>query len=106
MPQVDKVAREFADQGVVLMSINLGERPEQIQAVMNRLKLSTTVLLDSDGRTAARFGATNIPLTVIIGRDGRITRLFVGSGARFSDQLRDALNAVTGKRPQTERLTE
>lgn len=106
MPQVDKVAREFADQGVVLMSINLGERPEQIQAVMNRLKLSTTVLLESDGRTAARFGATTIPLTVIIGRDGRIASLFVGSGARFSDQLRDALKAVTGKRPQTERLPE
>ena len=106
MPQLDKVAREFADQGVVLMSINLGERPEQIQAVMNRLKLSTTVLLEPDGRTAARYGATNIPLTVVVGRDGRIAKVFVGSGARFSEQLRDALNTVIGKRPQTEKPQE
>lgn len=106
MPQVEKVAREFADQSVVLMSINLGERPEQIQAVMNRLKLSTTVLLEPDGRTAARYGATNIPLTVVIDRNGRIASVFVGSGARFSEQLRGALNTVIGKHPQAEKPKE
>ncbi len=103
MPQVDKVAKEFADQGVVLITVNLGERPEQIRTVMDRLKLSTTVLLEPDGQVAARYGATNIPLTVVVGRDGKIARVFVGSGTRFSDTLRDALTDVTGKRQSTER---
>ena len=34
MPQVDKVAREFADQGVKLVAVNLAETPEQIQAAL------------------------------------------------------------------------
>jgi thiol-disulfide isomerase/thioredoxin len=94
MPQVDKVAAEFAEQGVQLVAINLEERPEQIKTALSRLKLETAVALDTDGRIAERYGATDIPQTVIIGRDGKVARLFVGGGSRFDERLRQALQAV------------
>ena len=84
MPQIDKVAQEFADQGVELFAINLEETPEKIKAAQERLKLSTTVLLDRDGRIAERYGATSIPQTVIINRDGTVSRLFCRRQARGS----------------------
>lgn len=94
MPQVDKVAAEFAEQGVQLVAINLEETPDQIKTALSRLKLETAVALDKDGRIAERYGATDIPQTVIIGRDGKVARLFVGGGSRFDDRLRQALKAV------------
>ena len=94
MPQIDKVAHEFADQGVELYAVNLEESPDKIKAALERLKLETNVILDRDGRVAERYGATAIPQTVIIDRDGKVARLFVGGGARFDDQLRGALKSV------------
>jgi peroxiredoxin len=94
MPQVHQVVGEFADQHVELVAINLQEAPEQIKAALQRLQLDMTVALDSDGRVAEKYGATAIPQTVIIGRDGKVARLFVGGGARFDEQLREALTSV------------
>ncbi len=94
MPQVDKVANEFAEQGVKLVAINLEESPDKIKAALSRLKLETVVALDKDGRVAERYGASDIPQTVIIGRDGKVARLFVGAGAKFDESLREALKAV------------
>ena len=36
----------------------------------------------------------SIPQTVVIGRDGKVARLFVGAGKRFDEQLRVALRSV------------
>lgn len=101
MPQIDKVAHEFADQGVELFSINLEESPQKIKAAQERLKLSMNVLLDRDGRIAERYGATSIPQTVIIKRDGTVARLFVGASSRFDEQLRAALKTVLSDETST-----
>jgi len=102
MPQVDQVAREFADRGVQLVAINLEETPERIKAALERLKLETAIAIDKDGRVAERYGATAIPQTVIIDREGKVARLFVGGGARFDEQLRQALRAVLDGPAETE----
>lgn len=103
MPQIDKVIEEFAGQGVVLFAINLEETPEKVKAALTRLNLSPTVLLDRDGRVAERYGASAIPQTVIINREGKVVRVFVGGGARFDEQLRTALKSVlSGESPKTE----
>jgi thiol-disulfide isomerase/thioredoxin len=94
MPLVDKVAAEFADQGVECFGINLQEPADRAQAAIARLQLSMPVALDLDGRVAEKYGVTSIPQTVIIGKDGTVVRLFVGSGARFDETLRNALQKV------------
>ncbi|MDZ4820095.1 MAG: TlpA disulfide reductase family protein, partial [Planctomycetota bacterium] len=100
MPQIHEVAGEFADQKVQLVGVNLQETPDRIKGVLERLKLELKVALDSDGLVAERYGATAIPQTVIIDRDGKVARLFVGGGARFDEQLRTALKQViSGEEP-------
>ena len=99
MPQVDRVAHEYSDRDVRLVAVNLEETPERIKAALERLKLDTTVALDKNGRIAEKYGATAIPQTVIIDRDGVVARLFVGGGARFDDQIRTALDSVLSGAP-------
>ena len=94
MPTVDKVAAEFADRGVKLVAVNLQETPDQVKTALARLGLDMPAVLDRDGRVAEKYGATAIPQTVIIDRQGKVARLFVGAAARFDEQLRGALDSI------------
>ena len=100
MPQIDRVTHEFADKGVQLIAVNLQETPAKISAMLERQKLSPTVALDRDGVVAAKYAANAIPQTVVIDREGKITRLFIGGGPKLGDQLREALQSLMpGEKP-------
>ncbi len=100
MPLVEKVVQEFDDQGVQLIAVNLEEPAKAITAMLERHKLQLTVAMDIDGVAATKYQANAIPQTVIIDREGKVARLFVGGGPKLADQLRDALREVlTGGPP-------
>jgi thiol-disulfide isomerase/thioredoxin len=94
MPLIDKVAKEFADQNVRLVGVNLEEGPDRIGLTLEKLQIEMNVALDREGRMAEKYGATSIPQTVIIDRDGKVARVFVGGNSKFDEQLRDALRSV------------
>ena len=94
MPLVEKVAHEFEAEGVQLIAVNLEEPAKQITSTLERHKLQVTVAMDIDGVAATKYQATAIPQTVIIDREGKVARLFVGGGPKLADQLRDALREV------------
>src|SRR5262249_7894489 len=94
MPQVERATNEVKDQGVQLIAVNLQEAPDQIAAMLERNKLHMTVALDRDGGVAEKYKAVAIPQTVIIDREGKVARLFVGGGPHFEEQFRTPLKAV------------
>ncbi len=91
MPLVEKVIQDFANQGVELVGVNLEEQAKQITATMERHKLQLTVAMDQDGVVAGKYEANAIPQTVVIDREGKIVRLFVGGGPHLAEQLREVL---------------
>jgi peroxiredoxin len=101
MPQVLRATRDFQDQGVQLVAVNLQETPDKITPMLERHKLNLAVALDRDGIVADRYQAAAIPQTVIIQRDGNVARLFIGGGTRFEEQLREAIKSVlAGDKPK------
>ncbi|HEX4146595.1 MAG TPA: TlpA disulfide reductase family protein [Pirellulales bacterium] len=101
LPMVDKVAQQFAGQGVCLVAVNLQETSEQVKQTLAKLHLETVVGLDVDGAVAKKYGATAIPQTVVVGRDGNVSRVFVGGSAHFDEQLRAAVEAALTGKPET-----
>jgi thiol-disulfide isomerase/thioredoxin len=95
IPHVAQLHRDSAATGVKVVAINLEETPEQIQGLLKRLKLEIPVALDRDGAIAARYGVSAIPQTLIIDRDGKVVRHFVGGGTHFAKELNDSLHGVT-----------
>ena len=91
MPIVERVVGEFEDKQVKLFAVNLEERPAEIKATLERRELDVPVVLDRDGVAAARYEATAIPQTVVIGLDGKVARVFIGSSRHFEDELRAAI---------------
>jgi thiol-disulfide isomerase/thioredoxin len=100
MPQVDALGEEFAPRGVKLVAVNMQEDAASVKGLMERLKLDPTVVLDIDGATAEKYSVTAIPQTVVIDRDGKVARLFVGGGPTFLSQLREALESLTSEAPE------
>jgi thiol-disulfide isomerase/thioredoxin len=98
MPLVEEVIKDFADRDVELLAVNMEERPEQVKAVLERHKFGVPVAIDRDGGVAAKYAVTAIPQTVVIDRDGKVARLFVGGGKGTADALRQALLELTAKK--------
>ncbi|MEM7475911.1 MAG: TlpA disulfide reductase family protein [Planctomycetota bacterium] len=97
MPLVEEAVAEFGFDKVNLVAINLQEGENRIQAAVERLKLKdATVLMDVDGEVAAAYQANAIPQTVIINKEGVITHVFVGGGARFVNNFKAAMKQVLG----------
>lgn len=99
MPLVDEIVREFPDQKVRLVAVNMEEQPAEIKSTLERHKLDVPVILDSDGVAAARYSVTSIPQTVVIDRDGNVARLFIGGGPKLAEPLRQALQELTALQP-------
>ncbi len=101
MPQVERATAEFKDQGVRLVAVNLQETADKVTALLDRQNLKLTVALDRDGAVAEKYKAAAIPQTVIIDRNGKVARLFVGGGPRLEEQIRQALKSVlSGEKPK------
>jgi peroxiredoxin len=94
LPQVVRAVKECQNRNVMLVAVNLQESPKAITAMLERLKLETTVALDRNGVVAQQYAAVAIPQTAIIDGQGNVARLFVGGGPQYVDQLRGALQAA------------
>ena len=94
LPQVVEVVKQYENRDVILVAVNLQESPEAITALLERLKLQTTVALDHNGTVAQQYAAVAIPQTVIIDAQGNVARVLVGGGPQYADPLRDALQSV------------
>lgn len=103
MPLVDEIVREFPDQKVRLLAVNMEEQPGEIKSTLERHKLNVPVILDIDGVAAARYSVTSIPQTVVIDRDGNIARLFIGGGPKLAEPLRQALKELTDPQPTSDK---
>lgn len=100
MPLVDEIVEEFSDQKVRLLAVNMEEQPAEIKSTLERHKIDVPVILDIDGVAAARYSVTSIPQTVIIDREGKVARLFVGGGPKLAEPLRQALNELVNPSPE------
>jgi thiol-disulfide isomerase/thioredoxin len=88
MPEVDGVAKKFAERGLVFYAVNVAEDAETIKEFLKTSKLEVPVAMDADGKITESYGVEGIPQTVLIGKDGKVQVVHVG----FSDNLADELS--------------
>ncbi len=94
MPTLVEVSREYADKGVRYFAVNLREKPEVIRSYLKEAKLEIVVPLDKDGGIARKYNVNGIPTMVIVGKDGKVKKVHVGSSATLKQQLTSALDEI------------
>ncbi len=96
MPIVAKLEKELHGRNVRFYAVNERDASDKVRAFLESAGLTIPVLLDSDGRVGMDYGASSIPLTVIVGRDGKVVNALLG--LHPEEDLRTALKSagVTG----------
>ena len=89
LPIVAKAHRDYAAKGLEVFAVNEREAEGKVRAYLDKQKLDVPVLMDMAGTVGAMYRASAIPLTVVVGRDGKVVRILVG--LHDEEDLRDVL---------------
>lgn len=80
MPFMEQVYQTYTPKGLVFLSIDIGQNAQTVQDYMAGHSLTFPVLLDSDQKVIIdTYGFQNVPTTIVIGKDGVIKKIQIGS---------------------------
>ena len=71
-PFVEQVNKEFADQGLIVLSVNVGESKKTVKKYLEQHPRACRVVLTQDTNLAAMYQASSYPIYVVIDRQGNI----------------------------------
>jgi thiol-disulfide isomerase/thioredoxin len=81
---VDRINDAYANKGLVILAINVGESKKTVKKYLEQHPRSTRIVLMDDTNLAAMFEAKVYPIYVVIDRDGNVAgeqRGAAGEGA-------------------------
>lgn len=80
LPILEKLSREFASQGLVVLTVNALNQDDlaTVQAMAQELGMTFPVLLDAEDAFASAYNAMFFPSTYYIGPDGVIREIKLG----------------------------
>jgi len=102
MPALERVNEDFADRGVDVLAVNLGEDPEVVRKFVDEQGHTFRVVPDPQSRVGSLFGVRALPTRVVVGPDGRIEWIRVGYSSGAEDDLRAVLERLAGPGGQGE----
>jgi len=82
MPGLESVYQDFAQLGFSILAINTTNQDTLSSAIgyFESQAYTYTFLLDSDGTTANQYRMRAVPTSVLVGPDGIVTDVIIGSG--------------------------
>ena len=86
--------KEFSEQGLVMLAVNLGESPVKVKKFMEDNGLSFPVLLDTELDVAEIYNASRIPITYFIDKNGIIKDINVGAFVKKADIEWRLINSI------------
>ena len=88
MPGMERLFRAHKDKGLVVLAVNMQESAKRVRPFVQELKLSFPIALDEDGTVGRDYGVRALPVSFLIGRDGRILWRAIGGRDWESAQAR------------------
>jgi methionine-S-sulfoxide reductase len=98
LPQLNQLWEDTRSQGVKVFAVNVGQAKDDITKFVTSNRFTFPVLMDSDGAAAQAYGAEAIPQTVVIGKDGKVRKVFVGIGQENERAIRAAVEAALSEK--------
>ena len=89
---VDKISREFADKGLLVLAVDAGESKRTVKQYLAKSPRAVPIVLMENTNLAAMFAAKSYPLYVLIDAEGKIAGELPGAGGE--EALRQLLRKV------------
>ncbi len=95
MPAMQRLWERYRKQGFVIVAIaaDRGDR-KPVVSFVNKLALSYPVLLDPEGGVRKRYEVVGLPMSYLIGRDGKISGRVIGVREWDSLEAEAVINAL------------
>jgi thiol-disulfide isomerase/thioredoxin len=81
---VEKINHEFADKGLLVLAINVGESKKKVKQYLELHPRKCRIVLMEDTNLAAMYQATVYPIYVVIDREGNIAGTQRGAGGELA----------------------
>lgn len=94
LPKITDLGQEYKGANVDVIAVNIEQTSAEVRGLLDRLKISPLVVLDSDGAVARAYQAQAIPQTVIIDREGKVKQVIVGGGGTTEAKIRESLDGM------------
>jgi peroxiredoxin len=91
MPTFTNLQKELSAEGVMVIPVAVDE-PAKASSFLKKKNLEVWSLVDRSHKVALSYGASAIPKTFLIGRDGKVAKVFIGKCSE--EELRNAIQAV------------
>jgi thiol-disulfide isomerase/thioredoxin len=79
-PMVDDIAREFAEKGLVVLAVDVGESKKKVKKYLDESPRACKIVFNEDTNLAALYAATAFPVYVLIDREGNVAGIQRGAG--------------------------
>ncbi|HRD67711.1 MAG TPA: TlpA disulfide reductase family protein [Candidatus Competibacter sp.] len=78
MTALEPVYRQYRDQGLNILAVNVLQPPETVRPFVDQLGISYDVLLDRQGEVTRSYQVMALPVTYIVDRQGVVRARFIG----------------------------
>jgi cytochrome c biogenesis protein CcmG, thiol:disulfide interchange protein DsbE len=95
---LETIHKEFRDQGLAVLAINLGESRAAVASWVTQHGLTFPVLLDESGAVAGTYRIRGTPTVIFVGRRGQLVGRTVGS-REWDGEGRALITALLAARP-------
>jgi thiol-disulfide isomerase/thioredoxin len=79
-PVVEKLTEEYADKGLVVVAVNVGESRKKVRAFLEASPRKAKIVLMEDTNLAAVFRARGLPYYVALDAEGNVAAIQSGAG--------------------------
>ena len=91
MPSMNRLRASLAGRPFEVLAVNLAESEARIRRFVEQLPLEFTVLMDRDSAAAKAWQARVLPMSFLVGPDGRIRYSVVGEIDWTQERVRNAI---------------
>src|SRR5258706_475591 len=78
LPQLERIAKEFAPRGVVVLTVNIDKQRDNAERLARQLGLTLDVLLDPAGSVAGTYDLPKMPTSFLVDKKGFVRFIHEG----------------------------
>jgi cytochrome c biogenesis protein CcmG, thiol:disulfide interchange protein DsbE len=96
LPQLDRLAKDYAQKGVVIVAVNIDKQRDNAARMVKQLGVSLDVLLDPAGSVAGAYDLPKMPTSFVVDKKGIIRYVNEGfDGPKDVDRFKQELDELT-----------
>jgi peroxiredoxin len=100
IPVFQKLHEEFNPKGLAVIGISIDVYSGHVGDFAKEIGMTYPVALDTQHDSAAAYGVTKLPVTWLVGRDGRLLRRWDGFNPVIGEEIREEVVSALATSPR------